>query len=150
MLIALVRCRLHAGKLLALILPGLASVAALLGFCHAVYGGFSPAAISALPEHFSHWASLSWRRSATYLCALFLDSQGGVIAYAPALLLAPLGAALLYRRDRRLMCDAAPAHRVGNGADRRRLAELARRLVPALAIHGLRLPAAGRPRDRRL
>ncbi len=103
LLIALVRCRLHAGKLLALILPGLVSAAALLGFCHAVYGRFSPAPISALPEHFSPWASLSWRRSATYLCALFLDSQGGVIAYAPALLLAPLGAALLYRRDRRLM-----------------------------------------------
>ena len=75
-LIALIRCRLHAGKLLALILPALASAAALLGFFHAVYGGFSPAAISALPDDFSYWASLSWRRSATYLCALFLDSAG--------------------------------------------------------------------------
>jgi hypothetical protein len=103
MLIALIRCRLRAGELLALILPALASAAALFGFYHAVYGGFSPSPISALPENFSYWASLSWRRSATYLCALFLDSQGGVIAYAPALLLAPLGAALLYRRDRRLM-----------------------------------------------
>jgi hypothetical protein len=103
MLIALIRCRLRAGKLLALILPPLASAAALLGFYHAVYGGFSPSPISALPKNFSYWASLSWRRSATYLCALFLDPQGGVIAYAPALLLAPLGAALLYRRSRRLM-----------------------------------------------
>jgi hypothetical protein len=102
-LIALLRCRLRAGKLPALILPALASAAALLGFYHAVYGGFSPAPISALPDRFSPWASLSWRRSAAYLCALFLDSQGGVIAYAPVLLLAPLGAALLYRRDRRLM-----------------------------------------------
>jgi hypothetical protein len=102
-LIALIRCRLRAGKVLALILPPLASAAALLGFYHAVYGGFSPWPVSALPDRFSPWASLSWRRSATYLCALFLDSQGGVIAYAPALLLAPLGAALLYRRNRRLL-----------------------------------------------
>ena len=103
LVIALVRCRLHVAKLLALILPPLASAAALLGFYHAIYGVFSPAPISALPDRFSPWASLSWRRSATYLCALFLDSQGGVIAYAPALILAPTGAALLYRRDRRLM-----------------------------------------------
>ncbi|MGD1001739.1 MAG: hypothetical protein ABSA67_13685 [Candidatus Brocadiia bacterium] len=103
LLIALVRCRFSAGKLPSLILPVLASAAALLGFYHAVYGAFSPAPISALPDRFSFWASLSWRRSVTYLCALFLDSQGGVIAYAPALLLAPMGAALLYRRDRRLM-----------------------------------------------
>jgi hypothetical protein len=102
-LIAWTRCRLRAGKLFALTLPPLASALALLGFYHAVYGGFSPWPVSGLPDRFSPWASLSWRRSATYLCALFLDSQGGVIAYAPALLLAPLGAALLYRRDWRLL-----------------------------------------------
>jgi hypothetical protein len=101
-LIALIRCRLHAGKLLALVLPPLASAAALLGFYHVVYGRFGPWQVSALPERFSPWASLSWRRSAEYLCALFLDSQGGVIPYAPALLLAPLGAALLCRRNRPL------------------------------------------------
>ncbi len=102
-LIALFRSRLRAGKILALILPPLASAVLLLGFYNAVYGTFSPAPISALPDNLSYWASLSWRRSATYLCALLLDSEGGVIAYAPALLLAPLGAALLYRCDRRLL-----------------------------------------------
>jgi hypothetical protein len=105
-LMALIRCRpdiRNAGKTLALILPPLASVLALLGFYRAVYGAFSPSPVTALPGDFSYWASLSWRRSAAYLSALFLDSQGGVIAYAPALLLMPLGAILLYRRDRRLL-----------------------------------------------
>jgi hypothetical protein len=91
------------GQLCILLLPPLASAAALLGFYRSVYGSFSPSLVSALPSDFSYWASLSWRRSAVHLFALFLDSQGGVIAYAPALLLAPLGAALLYRRDRRLL-----------------------------------------------
>jgi len=97
---ALVRSRLRATRTVALILPALASAAGLFIYFRAVYGGFVPGAVCGLPENLSYIGALSLRKSATYFFAMFLDSHGGVFAYAPILALAPLGAALLWRKDR--------------------------------------------------
>ena len=96
-LCALVRCRARPREILALALPAVVSAAGFFVYCRTVFGGMHPGMDVVLP---GNHPALSLNRSLYYLFAMFLDSHGGLMAYAPVLMLVPLGAILLFRENR--------------------------------------------------
>ncbi len=83
-------------QLVASVAPLLASIAGLAFYHHALYGFWDPRRVyGRQPE-----MALATLRDG--LPGLFLDQEFGLFIYAPALALAGLGLALLWRRDRRL------------------------------------------------